>query len=67
MPPISQQDPSDNSIKPGRREGVADPARELIRREGPVEAAQAGHRFFSPSCGRLGGVDASRAVLRGVN
>ena len=46
MPSVSQQDPSDNAIKPGRREGVADPARHLIRRERPVEAARPGH-FFS--------------------
>jgi hypothetical protein len=46
MPSVSQQNPSHHSIKPGRREGVADPARHLIRRERPVEAARSGHRFF---------------------
>ena len=54
MPPIPQQHPSDNTIKPGRRERVADPARDLVRREGPVEAARAGHRFSF--CCRCGGV-----------
>ena len=57
MPSIPQQDPSDNSIKPGRRERVADPARELIRRQRAVEAARPGHRFFC-------GVEATGAVLR---
>ena len=47
MPPIPQQDPSDNAIKPGRRERVADPARDLIRRERPVEAARPGHLVYS--------------------
>ena len=46
MPPISQQDPGHNAIKPGRRERVADPARDLIRRQRAVEAARPGHRFF---------------------
>ena len=46
MPSIPQQDPSNNPIKPRRREGVPDPARELIRRERPVEAARAGHRVW---------------------
>ena len=43
MPPISQQDPGHNAIKPGRRERVADPARDLVRRQRAVEAARAGH------------------------
>ena len=44
VPPISQQNPSDNAIKPGRREGVAGPARELICCQRAVEAARSGHR-----------------------
>ncbi len=47
MPSIPQQDPSDNSIEPRRRERVADPARDLVRRQRAVEAARAGHLFFS--------------------
>ena len=43
MPSIPQQDPSDHTIKPGRRERVADPARDLIRRQRAVEAARTGH------------------------
>ena len=46
MPPISQQHPSDNAIKPGRRERVSYPTRHLIRRQGPVEAARTGHFCF---------------------
>ena len=44
MPSIPQQDPSDNAIKPRRRERVADPARDLVRRQRAVEAARPGHR-----------------------
>ena len=46
MPSIPQQDPSDNTIEPRRRERVADPARELICCQRAVEAARAGHRFL---------------------
>ena len=46
MPSIPQQDPSDNTIEPRRRERVADPARELICCQRAVEAARAGHLFF---------------------
>ena len=47
MPSIPQQDPSDNAIKPRRRERVADPARDLIRRQRAVEAARPGHLVYS--------------------
>ena len=47
MPSIPQQDPSDNAIKPGRRERVADPARDLICGQRAVEAARPGHLCFS--------------------
>ena len=46
MPSIPQQHPSDNAIKPGRRERVADPARDLIRRQRAVEAARPGHLVY---------------------
>ena len=73
MPSIPQQHPSDNTIEPDRRERVADPARELICCQRAVEAARAGHRVFLPLvllrrrwtelCARLGGVEATGAVL----
>ena len=47
MPSVSQQDPSNNPIKPRRRERVADPARDLVRRQRAVEAARPGHLFLS--------------------
>ena len=65
MPSIPQQDPGHNAIKPGRRERVADPARDLIRRQRAVEAARSGHlvyllvvrrRRVAELCGRRGGV-----------
>ena len=46
MPSILQQDPGNHTIKPGRRERVADPARELICCQRAVEAARSGHLFF---------------------
>ena len=46
MPSIPQQHPGHNTIEPRRRERVADPARDLIRRERPVEAARSGHLCF---------------------
>ena len=46
MPSIPQQDPSDNTVEPGRRERVSYPARDLVRRQRAVEAARPGHRFF---------------------
>ena len=46
MPSIPQQNPSDNAIKPRRREGVPNPARDLIRRQRAVEAARPGHLVY---------------------
>ena len=62
MPSIPQQDPSDNAIKPGRRERVADPARELVRRQRAVEAARPGHLVYLLV--DRGGVRAPAALIR---
>ena len=62
MPSIPQQDPSDNAIKPRRRERVADPARDLVRRQRAVEAARPGHLVYLLV--DRGGVRAPAALIR---